>query len=323
MAVPPDPSDRLELRSRVPAGLADQPLVEYLAGRFPYHSPTEWRRQIAAGKVRIADRPVAAERLVRAGEVVAWLRSDREPAVDRNVRMLHAEAAFVVVDKPAHLPVHADGPFIRNTLAHLLRHELGHDRARLVHRLDRETSGVVVAPCTRKARQRLAAQFEAGTVSKRYVAVVRGQVEHDFVEDRPIGHCPTSAIGLRRLASSAANDARTAVTRFEVLERGPANTMVTCIPETGRTHQIRAHLEAAGHALLGDPLYGRPDADYLAFVARVKAGGDARDRPPGEPRRQLLHAAELAFDHPTTGQRVTFAADLPAEFREWLLAPSR
>ena len=107
---------------------------------------------------------------------------------------------------------------------------------------------------------------------------------------------------------------------FTVAERGPDRTLLTCRPTTGRTHQIRAHLEHAGHAILGDKLYGRPDADYLAFVRRMKAGGDPRETPPGEPGRQLLHATRLRLRHPTSNAPTEFEHDPPREFFEWLLA---
>jgi RluA family pseudouridine synthase len=214
--------------------------------------------------------------------------------------------------------MHADGPFVRNTFIHLLRTRLASPALQLVHRLDRETSGLCVVPRTRAARKALQDQFRTGTVQKTYVAVVHGRVERDFACEQPIGLSGSSAVALRRTALPEAIEPRPACTRFEVLKRGAARTMLRCVPQTGRTHQIRVHLEAAGFPLLGDKLYGRCDADYLAFVARVKAGGDARDVPADQPDRHLLHASELCFDHPKTGQRLTFSSAPPAIFESWL-----
>ncbi|MCA8950583.1 MAG: RluA family pseudouridine synthase, partial [Planctomycetes bacterium] len=260
---------------------------------------------------------------LRAGAALCYRKQHREPPIDRDVRVLHRDPALLVVEKPAHLPVHGDGAFVRHTLIHLLRHELGHPEARIVHRLDRETSGLLVVARTDAARAALERQFVAGSVGKSYLAVVHGAVERDFVCDAPIGRATTSSITLRRAAAANARDPKPASTRFTVLERGRDRTLLGCEPATGRTHQIRVHLEHVGHPLLGDKLYGRTDAEYLAFVARVKAGGDPREVPPGEPPRQLLHAAALAFRHPDDERALRFESAAPAEFGAWLARSSQ
>ena len=312
--------DLLELRSRVPTSAAGKRLDDYLAGRFRYHSIARWRQEIAAGRVDLDGRRPAPESVVRAGATVLYRKLHREPPVDRDVRIVHSDSALLVVDKPAHLPIHGDGAFVRNTVVHVLRHELGFPEARIVHRLDRETSGLVAVARSTAARRELERQFAAGTVAKTYLAVVRGHVAEDFVCEAAIGHAAHSEIALRRSASTAARDAKPAATRFAVIERGPRNTLLRCEPATGRTHQLRVHLEHVGHPIVGDKLYGRPDTDYLEFVRRVKAGGDPRAASPGEPGRQLLHAAELALRHPDDGRPLQLEAPMPAEFREWLLA---
>ena len=160
-----------------------------------------------------------------------------------------------------------------------------------------------------------------GSVAKAYLAPVRGEVANDFAVEAPIGHCAHSSIALRRSAEPDARAPRPARTDFFLQQRYPGVTLLRCVPHTGRTHQICVHLELAGHALLGDKLYGRPDAEYLDFVTRVKNGGDAREVAAGEPNRQLLHAAELAFDDPVTGVRVHFTLALPDDFAIWLRPP--
>lgn len=308
----------LELSSRVPATAAGQTLLDWLASRFRYHPRERWQDEIGAGRVRIDGRDAAPGDVLAAGMTVLYCKLHREPVVDRTVRVLHADAALLVVEKPAHLPMHADGPFVRNTLIHLLRTEHGHPEARIVHRLDRETSGLVVAARASAARRALERQFSAGTVAKHYLAVVRGEVAADFVCDAAIGHSTTSSIALRRSAAADSKQARPARTDFRVLERAPGRTLLECVPATGRTHQIRVHLEHAGFPVLGDKLYGRPDADYLEFVRRMKAGGDPRDTPAGQPSRQLLHAASLEFEHPDSGERLRFESPSPPEFDRWL-----
>ncbi|MBL8731802.1 MAG: RluA family pseudouridine synthase [Planctomycetes bacterium] len=309
--------DDLILQSRIPASAEGHLLLDFLCSRFPYHARPRWVAEIEAGRLFVDERAATATTRLRGGAQLAYHKHHVEPFVDRDVRVLHEAAALLAVHKPAHLPMHADGPFVRNTLVHILRQQFGQD-LHPVHRLDRETSGLVILARTLPARQHLQAQFAAGSVRKVYHAVVRGRVAADFVVDLPIGHATQSRITLRRLAGPGAREARPATTRFQVLQHGRQHTLLACLPATGRTHQIRAHLEAAGHPLLGDKLYGRPDDDYLAFIARVKTGGDARAVPPGEPDRQLLHAAELTFVHPDDGNLRTFTAPTPDEFVAWL-----
>lgn len=315
---PPHPSDAaLVLRSRIPKPAHGMSLLDYLLQRFRYLDRETWLAELRAGRVQLDGAVAGPDLILRAGAELAYHKVHREPEVSRDVRTVHTAPGFVVVDKPAHLPMHSDGPFVRNTLIHMLRSG-GLPEAELVHRLDRETSGLCVVARTKAARQHLERQFATATVAKAYLAVVRGQVLIDFSATAPIGHSAHSTITLRRSAAADARDGRPARTDFEVLERGAGGTLLRCVPHTGRTHQIRVHLEQAGHAVLGDKLYGRPDADYLAFVTRVKQSGNAREVGPAEPDRQLLHAAELAFDNPDGSERMQFRSPMPDEFRAWL-----
>lgn len=309
------------LRSRVPRAANGTSLLDYLTARFPYLDRARWLEEVAAERLRIDGRLARAGDVLRSGNHVAWTKVQGEPYADANIVVLHADDDVLVVDKPAHLAMHTDGPFIQRTLVHLLRQRTGDRELALVHRLDRETSGVCVTARTAAARTDLTAQFAEGTVHKVYFAIVRGRVASDrseFKVEAPIGAARTSRIALRREVADGDPTARPAITRFVVVERGPAATLLRCEPLTGRTHQIRVHAEHLGHPVLGDKLYGRPDADYLAFVQRVKRSGDARDVAPGEPDRQLLHAGELTFTHPRTGAAMTFIAPLPAAFATWL-----
>jgi 23S rRNA pseudouridine1911/1915/1917 synthase len=317
----PEPAraDDLVLHSRVPPRHHGVRLLDYLCARFPYHDRARWQRELLDGRLRIGDRPATADQRLATGDTIAYAKAHAEPWVDDRIGRLYVDDALLVVDKPAHLPMHADGPFVRNTLIHLLRRDFPEDDLALVHRLDRETSGVCVVPRTAAARAALHAQFERGKVQKAYVAVVRGRFERDLRCESPIGHARGSSVAVRRSAAADALAPKAAATTFTVLERGPHATLVRCEPHTGRTHQIRVHLEAVGHPLLGDRLYGRPDDDYLTFVRSVKASGDPRRATPaGEPDRQLLHAHSLGIEHPLDGSARTFTAPVPAVFAEWL-----
>ncbi|MCB9878477.1 MAG: RluA family pseudouridine synthase [Planctomycetes bacterium] len=313
----------LVLTCRIPADARGKQLIDYLAARFRYHDVAGWRRELAAGRLLLGDKPARGDEQLRTGMRLSYRKQHREPPVDDRFTVLHRDAALVAVDKPAHLPVHADGPFQRHTLIALLRERLDDPELQLPHRLDRETSGVCLVARDKTVQAAIQAQFAAGTVHKVYLAVVDGHVEAPFVADQPIGLSPDSEVKIRRSAAPDATATRPARTRFTPLRRGPRRSLVQCEPETGRTHQIRVHLEAFGHPVLGDKLYGRADADYLAFVHRSKAGHDVRlgdPTRPDLPHRQLLHAWRISLQHPTTGEQVTYEAPLPEEFERWLQA---
>lgn len=297
-------------------------LIDYLAARFPYLARAQWLAEIQRGRLLVQGALAEPGRRLCRGDEVCYLRDAAEPWVDDRVAVVHEDDAIVAVDKPAHLPMHADGPFVRSNLIALLRQRRCEPGLGLVHRLDRETSGIALLARGDLARRQLQQDFEHGHVAKTYLCVVRGAAPDAFTVAAPIGASLDSKITIRRACGERARDARAASTRFEVVERGPAATLLRALPATGRTHQIRAHLEHAGHPILGDVLYGRPDDDYLAFVAAVKRTGDVRAVPRSGPDRCLLHAAEIAFRHPLDARPTTLAAPLPASFRHWLHAPA-
>jgi 23S rRNA pseudouridine1911/1915/1917 synthase len=208
-------------------------------------------------------------------------------------KVVHLDEAVAVIDKPAGLIVHPApshrGPTLVDQLADLLG---GGDPERpgIVHRLDKDTSGLLVVARTDEAQRALAAQVSRHEVERVYLALARGHLEsRTGTIDAPIGRERRSRT---RMAVSGAG-AREARTHFTVLELLPADTYVEVRLETGRTHQIRAHFAAIGHPLVGDPTYGAGEAHGL--------------------KRQFLHAHRLAFAHPVSGEWLDFTSELPAE----------
>ena len=307
----------VELTSRVPNEARGQRLVEFLVRRFRYHSQARWLEELRAGRLRLDGRVADGSEELRPGMRLRYEKEHREPEVDAAYRVLHDDDHLLVVDKPAHLPMHADGPFLRNTLIHLLRSAHGAS-LQLIHRLDRETSGVVVVAKDKESQAFVQRQF-GDTLQKEYLAVVDGHLAADVWCEAPIGRDPRSEIRLRRCARRDAVQPQAAQTALSPLRHGPSRTLVSCRPNTGRTHQLRVHLEHLGHPVVGDKLYGRPDDQYLEFVARMKAGQSVFDAPPGAPNRQLLHAAAVTLRHPRGGRAVRFEAPAPPEFERWLL----
>jgi 23S rRNA pseudouridine1911/1915/1917 synthase len=308
------------LSSRVPRELAGRSLLEYLTQRFRYHDAAAWRAHIEAGRVTVDGRGARATQLVGRGSLVSFEPPTAEPEIPRELHLVHEEESFLVVEKPAGLVCHADGAFQQNTFLRELERQLSareqrHVQLRLAHRLDRETSGLLVVARSAEAARRFERQFTLGSVEKRYLALVRGlPASERFEVALPIGFAARSAIAIRRSAESDAREARDAHTAFEVLERRSDRSLVRCTPTTGRTHQIRVHLEAVGHPVLGDKLYGVPDERYLAWVHAVKAGAPFDAVATFGAEHQLLHAAEIAFAHPLTGEPLHFAARWPERF---------
>jgi len=268
---------------------------------------------VANGLVQVDGTAVATRSFaLRAGMV---LRIDLPPAgpealeIDPDVvfDVVYEDEEVVVVDKPAGLVVHPGAGRSRGTLASglLARYpDLGRmgevsdpERPGIVHRLDRGTSGLLVVARTENAYRSLVGQLAARTVARRYLGLVTGHVEEDRgVVEAPIGR---SARTPTRMAVSA--QGRDARTRYTVLRRyrDPfAATLLALALDTGRTHQIRVHMAAIGHPVVGDEAYGRPNT----------AGG-----PLLESGRLFLHAAELGFDHPATGAKVRWTSPLPAD----------
>ncbi len=309
---------RLRLTTKIPAAVDGTALLDFLAGRFRYHDRVGWEARIARGDVRVDDAIVSPWLRLRRGVVVSYEAAHREPPVPTTIPVVFESPTLLVVDKPAGLPVHADGAFIENTLIAILRARLA-IWLQPVHRLDRETSGVLILGKEKATATDLQQRFQRGEVRKTYVALVRGVMAADALTlTAPIGRAPESCITLRRAALLPdAVGAQSARTDVRVLRRGRTRTLLEVTPHSGRTHQIRAHLEGAGHSLVGDVLYGRDDDDYLAWVQHVKAGGEAawpvgRDAP-----RHMLHAASVVLPA-IEGVTRSFEAPMPPDMLAFL-----
>jgi 23S rRNA pseudouridine1911/1915/1917 synthase len=241
------------------------------------------------------------------GEVRIGYTPLPEPPLDVPIPLLRRGAGWLAVDKPPGIPVHPVNRVRENSLIRMLRRQEGQDALRLVHRLDRETSGVLLVAEDAATARALSRAFVAGAVLKEYLALVRGVVvgEAGTIE-LPVGDARGSRVFVRR----AAGLGQPARTRWSVERRFADRTLLRVRLETGRRHQIRVHLEAVGHPVLGDLLYGRPDRDYLEVVG---GGRDVREAE-GGPRRQLLHCARLVFADPATRCPVEVIAPLPADF---------
>ena len=278
----------------IPRELAGLRLDQALARLFPEHSRSRLQAWVRAGRVLLDARPAAdVKRKVWGGERVAL--AEAIP-----LAVVYEDDAIIVLDKPAGLVVHPGAGNRQGTLLNALLHHAPQlasvPRAGIVHRLDKETSGLLVVAKTLAAHTDLVRQLAARTVQREYLALVHGRVAGDGTIDAPIGRHP---VARTRMAVTASG--REARTRYRVSERFDGATLLAVTLETGRTHQIRVHMRAIGHPLVGDPTYGK----------RRSASGTLADFP-----RQALHATRLGLAHPVTRARCEWESPLPADLRE-------
>jgi 23S rRNA pseudouridine1911/1915/1917 synthase len=302
----------------IPPELAGRRLDSALAQLMPEHSRTRIKGWIEGGAVKV-DRVACKPRdLVEAGSRIRVQMSVDKPAQPQvlpeaiALRLVHEDRDVLVIDKPAGLVVHPGAGNPRHTLQNAL---LGLDaslaalsRAGLIHRLDKDTSGLLVVARTPEAQTSLSRQLEARTMSREYVAACVGVMTGGGTIDEPIGRHRGD-----RLRMAIRVSGRPAVTHYRVLERFRAHTYLSVKLETGRTHQIRLHLSHIRYPIVGDPVYGGrfglPRGASQGLIDALRGF-----------KRQALHAAALAFDHPRTGKRLSLQTPVPADFAQLLAA---
>ncbi len=282
-------------------------LDQFLAAAHPAISRSRWKQLIEAGHVVLNGAPVRKPNTALApGDALVCTLPDPEPAglvpAAIPLDILHEDADLVVLNKPAGLVVHPAPGHAAGTLVNALLHHCadlqgigGELRPGIVHRLDKDTSGVLVVAKNEPTHAALVAQFAAHTVEKEYLALVWGApAKKSGTVDLPIGRHP---VHRQKMAVTAKG--RTAVTRYEILAAGPRAALLRVRIETGRTHQIRVHLARLGHPVVGDTTYGRARPGL----------------PPGLViPRQMLHAHRLRFTHPRSGRSLEFTAPPPPDF---------
>ncbi len=288
----------------------DRYLTSVLAGQ----SRSQIQRLIKDGKVTVGGQAVPANRVVRAGDVIAVEIPEPTGAApqpeDLDLDIVYQDSDLVVVNKPAGMVVHPAAGHAQGTLVNALLHEVtdlsgigGELRPGIVHRLDRGTSGLMVIAKNDRAHTELARQFHDREVEKEYVALVWGVVQAGRRIDLPIGRDPAD----RKRMSARARRARSAATRVTAALQMPGVSLIHVAIATGRTHQIRVHLSEIGHPIVGDSVYGG---------LRRRVPGDLRpllalDRP-------FLHAGRLVFHHPADGRKMEFEAPLPHDLQSVL-----
>jgi 23S rRNA pseudouridine1911/1915/1917 synthase len=304
------------LRAEIPADLAGQRFDQILPRLFHGYSRAHLAAETRDGRITLDGRSAPPRTLVHGGETVEWQRSE-EPALGDRPEAIELEVVFedehlIVLDKPAGLVVH---PGAGNRSGTLLNALLYHDpelvripRAGIVHRLDKDTSGLLVVARSLPAHTALTRMLAARDIHRRYAAVVNGVPVAGGTVDAPLDRHPSD-----RLRRAVREGGRPAVTHYRVREKFRAHALLQCDLESGRTHQIRVHMAHTGFPLVGDPLYGKglrlPRGAAPELAAALRGF-----------RRQALHAERLAFAHPVTGAAMTFDADPPGDLLDLLTA---
>ena len=282
----------------------------FLHGQLPQYSRSRLQDWIKAGRVRVDGGPSRPSRLLRGAETIEVepmeLRPLRAFAEELPIEILYEDEDVIAVNKPAGMVVHAGAGNHAGTLVNALLHHFGKLssvsgdlRPGIVHRLDKNTSGVILAARTDAAHRALAAQFAGRKIEKVYLTLVHGRIGPDSGRiEKPITRDPKRRIKM----SARLGRGRSAITKYRVLQRFERFSFLEVRISTGRTHQIRVHLSSIGHPVAGDRLYGAP--------AKVEG------RPVLE--RFFLHAHRIGFQSPTTSRQITVEAPLPPELELWM-----
>jgi 23S rRNA pseudouridine1911/1915/1917 synthase len=305
---------------------AGERLDRWLAGRCPDLSRTRLKQLILQGAVLINGKPcLDPAQKMKSGAAVTLLVPpplDDTPAPENiPLSIIYEDGDLLVIDKPAGLVVHPAPGHRSGTLVNALLHHCGDSlsgiggirRPGIVHRLDKDTSGLMLAAKNDRAHAGLSAQLADRTLSRRYYALVWGAPAHRKGSvNAAVGRHATQRL---KMAVNTRNG-RSAVTHYEVRETfGHAAALLECRLETGRTHQVRVHMNHLGHPLVGDPVYGRQRTGAEALLKKDGYDPAARDAILSFPR-QALHARQIAFIHPATGTPMSFESPLPPDFAQ-------
>ena len=349
-------SDQSCFSCRVPQKGEGAALTEYLAGRFTYYREKDWASLVEAEQIFLNGKQTSAQVTLRAGDEIKYFTNHRpEPKVPQHISIVFEDQDLLVVNKPAHLPVHPSGKYLRNTLVHLLRKQKQSDKIFLAHRLDRETSGLCVLTKSTLAKEKMYWTFFEGQVEKQYWALAWGVPQPaSGVVDVPIGAVPKGDTKLSKIRIKqivGGKDSKRAQTKFKTLQTNWIRglwipppwpgierfadqiairkawpiSLVECRPVTGRTNQIRVHMAHLGCGLVGDKLYDPSEEIFLELTngkpLLENEEGLAGFRIPNHLRPRLvldahaLHARSLKFRHPRTGENLSLHAPPPPSWR--------
>ncbi|MGY2894004.1 RluA family pseudouridine synthase [Deinococcus sp. UYEF24] len=281
-------------------GPLPQTVLSYLSGRYQHSEQADWQARLEAGEVLLSGRTASGQEQLKPGQELVWNRPPwPEPDVPLHFSLAYQDDSLLAAIKPSGLPTLPGGGFLNHTLLHLVRQQF--PEASPLHRLGRGTSGLVLFARNQKAASELSRDWREHGVQKTYLALASGRAAQQVYDiQAAIGPVPHPRLGMVFAANPDGKPSRSTAT---VWEQRPDTVLFSVDILTGRPHQIRIHLAAIGHPLLGDPLYapgGLPRADLPGL--------------PGD-GGYLLHAAQLSFVHPVSGERVYLQAPAPVQLQ--------
>lgn len=282
----------------------------YLARLYPFLTRSGWQRRMDDGQVLINRQVVKPHYKLKLMDLVHYYHPEMvEPDVDSDIRILWQSGAVMAVHKPGNLPMHENGAYRKHTFAHILRETVGPEWS-AVHRLDRETSGIVLCGATHHVRQQLADDFEAKKIQKEYRLIVSGIPGADrWTVDAALGDLTSSKIRIKKWVIDGGLPAQTEFVVEAAKQGSPGPiALLRAFPKTGRTNQIRIHAAYSGHWIIGDKLY-HPNEDVFLDYWETKKTTEFCISQTGF-RRCCLHAAALDFTHPESGVRCRIDAPI-------------
>ncbi len=294
----------------------DDRLDQALAKLLPDYSRSQLQRWIEEGHVTLNHQPTKTKTRVRTGDVVILIPQSK-PSLDNKpqaiaLNIIHEDEAILILHKPAGMVVHPGAGNQENTMLNALLHHAPElkqlPRAGILHRLDKDTSGLLVVAKTEHALKSLSAQLKKKTMQREYQAIVYGSFISGGTIDAPIDRHH-----LQRKRMAVVETGKPAVTHYRIAEKFRAHTRLKLMLETGRTHQIRVHLTHIRHPIVGDPTYGA--RLHLAKNTTPELTSQLRGL-----KRQMLHAFALGFNHPLTNEPVRYEIDLPDDMKNLLIA---
>ena len=280
-------------------------LLQFLVRRFRYHDDRVWQDHISHQRLWINDKLGHANQILKNGQKVTYLRPDYlEPDVDRRFEIVYEDDAFIAVNKSGNLPTSPSGKYFKNTLAQILAKEMNWNKVYTLHRLDRETSGLLLFAKTQEVAQLMAEKIRKREIEKEYIAIVhaRTPLEDSFFVSVPIGRSKHSAI---RIKQAVIPNGKMSQTSFEKVAQDANYAQLKVKPLTGRTHQIRVHCAYLGLPILGDKLYSLQEQDFIKWI---NDGDDYLTQQTLPSCRQMLHASQLTLQHPITQQKLVLYA---------------
>jgi len=292
-------------------------MVDFLVRRFPYQNEEGWLKCIAAAEVKVNNKKVSPYQLLKSRDVVSYERSrDKEPEIDDTYRIIYQDEWIVVVEKSGNLPISESGRYYRNTLINILKEREKFSELFAVHRLDKETSGIVLIARSKVVATILGKQFVERVPEKIYHAITNGEFSVDeILVTQPIKRNSPER-GTVRIRQIVDQEGKPSKTLFSARRISGGLTLVEIKTFSGRTHQIRCHAEYIGYPILGDKLYGQTD-DF--FIRLLNGEAEPLFSPFGKIDRHLLHASSLSFHHPNSNEWLTFESDYLPVFERYKL----